>query len=120
MNEASPLFLSQFGGIGSPSIECSCGRRHHAPASPWIDEKEADDMRADAKENPTRCFLSGDDGVSAKHIGGMAVVPDCPCGTLAKLERIIWDERASIIAYYQKRQQQDADALAGLSAVAAK
>lgn len=120
MTEASPLFLEQFGGMGSPSIECGCGRRHHAPASPYIDEKEADDMRADAKENPTRCFLSDDDGISAKHIGGMAIVPDCPCETLVKLERIIWDERAAIIGYYQQRQRQDAESLKGLTDVATK
>lgn len=114
MTEATGLFLEQFGGHGSPSITCQCGRRHHAPDSQFIEKAEADEMRADAKDHPKHAFLTNDDGVSAKHIGGASFVPDCPCGALGKLERIIWDERAAILAYFKARRAHESAALAGL------
>jgi hypothetical protein len=118
MSEASPLFLERFGGVGSPSITCNCGRRHHAPTSPYIEEAEKAEMLADAKENPGKVLLSDDDGVSAKHVGGLTIVPDCPCGVMGKLEAIIWSERAAIITYFKNRGRHDAEQLAGLDDVA--
>jgi hypothetical protein len=120
MKEASSTFLEQFGGIGSPSITCNCGRRHHAVGSAYIEPKEVEEMRADAKENPTKVVLTDDDGVSAKIVGGLTIVPDCQCGVMAKIEDIVWAERAAIISYYQQRRRQDAESMKGLDDAAAK
>jgi hypothetical protein len=115
VTEASDTFLEQFGGVGSPSLTCNCGRRHHAPDSRHIDAKEREEMLADHRENPTKVQLwNDDDGVSAKHFGNRTMVLGCLCNTLGKLEEIIWNERAAIIGYYQQRRRRDVEQLAGL------
>lgn len=119
MTEASDTFLTQFGGVGSPSITCTCGRRHHAVDSNYINANEAEGMKADAASNPERVVLSfACDGISAKCVGDFTIVPDCPCGVMAKLEQLVWAERARILAYYKARRDQDADELKGLDEVA--
>lgn len=116
MSEASELFLEAIGGgIGSPSIHCSCGRAHHAPDSDHIVESEAEDMRQDAEKRPDKVVIHDRlDGVSAREFNGMTVVMGCPCNWLAKVEALIWNERDKILRYYRLKREADAKALAEL------
>lgn len=116
MREPSKHMLEAFGlGVGSPSIECICGRHHYAPDSEFCEDDEDVEMRAAAAKNPARVILhENDDGVSAKLINGATVVVDCPCEFMAKLEDILWNERERVLRYYRMRRDADALALAAL------
>ena len=118
----SDLFMDAFGmGIGSPSITCSCGHRHHAPESQFIDDKEQDEMLEDARQNPKAVEIHNNtDAVSAREIGGITVVIECPCNWLGRFERIIWMERERILRYYRKRRDADAAATAELDSALAE
>lgn len=116
MVEPSEHFSEAFGsGIGSPMLECNCGRTHYAPDSEFIEQSEADEMIAASKAKPDRVIVhQGDDGVSAAVINGATMVRGCPCGWLAKFEDYIWNERERILRYYKLRREADARALAGM------
>jgi hypothetical protein len=108
--------MEAFGmGVGSPRIECICGRSHCCPDSDCIDEDEAREMREAAAAHPKKYVLyEGYDTVSAKDIGGATVVPDCECQYMVKLERLIWAERRNILSYYKMRRDAAARELDGL------
>lgn len=114
MREPSRHMLEAFGlGVGSPSIECICGRSHYAPDSEFCEDDEDVEMRAHALKHPTRVVLhENDDAVSAKMINGATVVVDCPCEFMAKLEDILWNERDRVLRYYTARRNADHAALA--------
>lgn len=115
--EPSQYFAEAFGsGIGSPSLECNCGRTHHAPDSEFIEQSEADGMIAASKSNPDKVIVhQGDDAISAAVINGTTIVRVCPCGWLAKFEDYVWNERERILRYYKLRRDAEASKLAALS-----
>jgi hypothetical protein len=103
------------GGIGGPSIYCSCGRQHYCPDSTSISEGEAEEMREHARTSPKAVVLhERDDAVSSVTFNGMTLVHGCPCEWLARFEEIIWNERDKILRYYRLRRDADAKALADL------
>ena len=114
--EATKHMFDAFGlGVGSPSIECICGRTHYAPDSECIEDGERAEMRAHELRSPKTVVMHpGDDGVSAKIVNGATVVPDCECGWFAKFEMLIWNERERILRYYKLRRDADAAAVAAL------
>lgn len=113
IEDATPLFLEAFGsGIGSPQIVCVCGRTHYAPDSAFETDEERKTMLGHANARPDNVVLhEGQDGVSAKEINGITVVPGCPCNWLARFERLIWNERERILLYYKLRRDADRAAL---------
>lgn len=113
MTSASKIMYEAFGlGVGSPVIECVCGRTYCAPDSPYLEDGEREEILAAAKGHPTRVFLQeGVDGISAKVVSGATVVLDCECNYLARLEGILWNERERILRYYKLRREADAAAL---------
>lgn len=118
MKQASEHMFEAFGmGVGSPELECICGRQHCAPDSDCIEEEEGATMRARHAANPARVVLhEGDDGVSAKTINGSTVVTECECNFFAKLESILWHERDHILDYYRRRRDSDEKRAASISA----
>jgi hypothetical protein len=116
MGDPSAHMMEAFGmGVGSPRIECICGRSHCCPDSNCIDEDESKEMREAAAAHPKKYVLyEGYDTVSAKDIGGATVVPDCECQYMVKLERLLWSERRNILAYYKSRRDADAQELRDL------
>lgn len=105
MTEPSEHFMRTFGGVGSPDITCSCGRRHCAPDSEFIDEVEQSTMEAAARASKNVILHRCADSVYAKEIGGMPTVDGCPCNWLAKFESLLWRERTNILSYYRKRAE---------------
>lgn len=75
---ASELFRTAFRGGGGTSVYCQCGRTH----------------------TPEKGF----DAVTYALVGDLAVVDDCPCNGLARLEQLIWGNRIKIIEYLTQRQ----------------
>lgn len=118
MKEPSKAFEHAFGlGVGSPELECICGRRHCAPDSDCIEEAEAEDMRnRHAANSRLTAIHSGVDGISAKVIDGQTVVVECGCQFLVRLESILWNERDRILTYYKIRREAVAKQLAELDA----
>lgn len=117
VREPSEHFLAAIGGgMGGPSITCSCGRDHYALGSPYMDSLERREAEEGAKEKPDRVILHADDGVSAKHFNETVFVLGCPCNWLAKFEEIAWAERERILRYYQIRREADRKALEQLDA----
>lgn len=114
--EASKHMFDAFGlGVGSPSIECICGRTHYAPDSGCVDAAECAEMHDHARRAPKGVVMHpGDDGMSAKAVNGATVVPDCECGWFAKFETLIWNERERILRYYKLRRDADAAEVAAL------
>ncbi len=117
MAEPSVHMMEAFGfGVGSPNIECNCGRVHCCPNSDCIDEDEGQQMRKLAAEHPKKYILyEGYDSVSAKEVGGMTLVPDCECQFMVRLEKLLWHERKNILAYYKMRRDTDTKALQDLN-----
>lgn len=116
MTQASGHMLEAFGnGVGSPELECVCGRAHCAPDSEFIEPSEAQQMRARHAKNPDHVILhEGVDGVSARLVNGATAVDDCECNYLAKVEAILWHHRLNILDYYRRRRDADIERAAEL------
>lgn len=115
MKEASKEFFDAMGGgMGSPSISCSCGRRHFAPDGMDVSETEAMGMREDAATDKHVVLHENEDAVHAVTINGMVCVHGCECNYPAKLENLFWNMRDRILDYYRRRREVDAQALASL------
>lgn len=114
MSEPSQHMIEAFGlGVGSPAIECVCGRTHCAPESDCIDSDESEEMRINASLKPKQFILHENvDAISAKMINGATAVVECECNYLARLESILWNERERILRYYKLRRDADAAELA--------
>lgn len=115
MREPSRHLLESFSGIGSPSLDCMCGRHHYAPDSEFCEGDEDVTMKEHAARDPKRVLLhEGEDAIYAKIINSMTAVVNCPCDFLAKFEDVLWNERDRILSYYKLRREADAKALANL------
>lgn len=102
-------------GAGSPDMECGwCGRMHLCPDSESYagDDDEGAGWREDCerqhREDPNGVILHYDwDCVSGQELNGMVFVIDCPCNGLSRFEKFIWNERATIRNYLEKRINQE-------------
>lgn len=104
MNVSQSLLDALGGGVGSPSLQCICGKHHHAVESDCLEDDEDVTMREDAARNPTRVMLHyGTDSVTGKLINGTLVVMECDCKWLENLELLIWNEKDRILDYYRRR-----------------
>lgn len=106
-NENTSWFEEVYGGdIGSPDIECICGRTHFASdQGSMIDPGVLVRYRMQAKAEPKRYIEDATvDAISAVTILGNPYVIGCECGHLQRYEEQIWSERSRILDYFSKRQ----------------
>lgn len=114
MNEVSQLMREAFSskGCGAPSLDCTCGRTHHAPDSPEISPADAARMRAEARAYPKGFVIhEGVEFVTGVMVNSAVVVDGCECNWLARFEDHIWSEREQILRYYKARRDAELAAL---------
>ena len=118
MSEPSQHMLEVYAsGVGSPQIECICGRVHFAPDSMHMDREERNELKKLVIEKPDKYIAyPRDDSVSAAMINGNPVVRDCPCEWFQRFERLIWNERENILRYYRVRRDAETAVLSTLDA----
>lgn len=121
MNAVSQLMREAFSknGCGAPSLDCTCGRTHHAPDGTDVEEADAARMRAEARAYPKRFVIHENvDAVTGVMINGGVVVDGCECNWLGKFEQFIWNEREQIVRYYKARREAELASLNVLDEVA--
>lgn len=92
------------GGIGSPTLECSCGRTVFSD-SDCYDPGELERLIKLKAAKPTHyVYLEGDDAVVGHNVLGKFYVEGCECeGLLDQLEALIWSHRREIAKYLRER-----------------
>jgi hypothetical protein len=94
------------GDVGSPVIECCCGRTHFGGTGDCMEEGELEKLQAHAKEKPKKYFEYPDcDAVSAVDVCGKPYVIGCECHQLERFEGLIWSERDRILDYFARRHR---------------
>lgn len=122
MNAPSEHMMEAFGsGVGSPELECVCGRAHCAPDSEFIETTEAEQMRARHVKNPKHVILhEGVDGISGRLVNGCVAVDGCECNYLGKVEALLWNHRLNVLDYYRRRREADIERAAELDSAMRK
>ena len=98
---------------GSPVIECEfCGRIHYAPNSDLdFEEGELEELEKKHEQDPRKYIRNPDDAVSWGYLDGKQIVCGCPCNSVLKYEKFIWNHRYVIAKYFSliaKKQEKQA------------
>lgn len=103
MSEASDLFWDVFQGGGARAIDCICGREHFTrkPAD-WDSEEELLAIMNRECAMPNRVIGTDDDSVGYMTLNGVVICYGCPCGSAAKYESFLLNERGRIVDYFRK------------------
>lgn len=73
-----------------------------------MDPGELDGLNAKHKAEPDRYIPDGDNSsVGITSINGVTHVWNCPCGSLDRIEKFVWDHRRQFIEYYHARTQRE-------------
>ena len=114
MTEASKHFLDAFrsSGIGSPQLECGCGRINYGVDSDCFDEGELEHLEAERQKNPKGYEAHDGNGVSGGEILGRFAVDGCPCNYAAYAERLLWANRNEIARFLRDRLNEEVTELA--------
>ena len=107
------LMHQAFPGGGAPSLQCQCGRSHHAEA-----EASAADL-AQWGADPRIVIHRGCDAVSCCMVAGQVLVDGCPCGSIERMASLLLAEREGVLRLYQLELEQRRSAVSADSAALA-
>lgn len=82
--------------------DCDCGRVHFVSADGHGDyeEGELEALQAKAKREPDKYIEESQfDTIDILHIGGVSLVPDCPCDRAIRYAKFLDDHAEDVAAY---------------------
>ncbi len=111
--DISEIEALSFGtGMGSPVIDCACGRTNYADNSDLMDEGEHQQLINHEAANPkSYCRHTGYDCVSAITLEGSPRVFGCDCKWEARLKRMLDMHQGAFLQYYKNKIKRDKEAL---------
>lgn len=87
-------------GIGSPQMQCCCGKTHFAYHSEYFSEGELEELQKLRKEKPDDYIEDfNSDAISGVQFNGKLFVRGCPCGWESRSAQVIWNEREVIVKF---------------------
>lgn len=94
-------------GIGSPTLECGCGRTNYGDSRDY-DDGEKERLDQEAAEHPDRyVYHYGMDGVSGRSVLGRFYVIGCVCEYAPILEKRLWEYRHELVRFIADRNAED-------------